>query len=191
MMSLLLSNSNKMSWAITVMALLQLISLPTAIGSDPDQPIGYLFHHRPTGVFLRFPLKPSVMKRKMRRADSTEVVLDIHTAIRKDNLALSLSARPLKNTLDDTELRSYVDRLVESMRASNVTIKKASVSNVSAVHYSVTLQRDGMTYYVEQITFCARKYLVSINCTYVKREQKMDASKYLNSLKIIPKNDSK
>ncbi len=180
-----------MSWAITGTLLLQWISVQTAIGCDSDPPVGYLFHHRPTGVFLRFPLKPSVMKRKMRRIDSAEGVLDIHTAIRKDNLALSLSARPLKKNLDDAELRSYIDRLVESMHASNVTIKKASVSNVSAVHYSVTLQRDGMTYYVEQLTFCVRKYLVSINCTYVKREQKMDASKYLNSLKIIPKNDSK
>ena len=125
------------------------------------------------------------MKRKMCRTDSAEVVLDILTAIRKDNLALSLSARPLKNTLDDTELRSYVVRLVESVHASNVTIKKASVSNLSAVHYSVTLRRDCTTYFVEQLTFCVRKYLVSVNCTYVKREQKMDASKYLNSLKML------
>ncbi|MBT4012178.1 MAG: hypothetical protein HN617_11165 [Planctomycetaceae bacterium] len=179
------------SWRVIAALLLTGQSTQCVVGCEPDIAVGYLFHHRPTEISLRFPLKPSVMKRKIRRADSAQIVLGIYTAIRKDNLALSFSARPLKSTLDDTELRSYVDRLVESMHASNVIIQKKSVSNVSTVHYSLNLQRNDMTYYVEQLTFCVGKYLVSINCTYVKRKQAMDAWEYFNSLKIAPKMDSK
>lgn len=131
------------------------------------------------------------MKRIIRQADSSAVELDIFTVLEKDNLAMSFSARPLNSTLDETQVRSYIDRLVASMQASNIIIKKQTISKVSTVHFSATLQRNDMTYFVEQLTFCIRKHLVSVNCTYSKRKDKSDVWKYFKSLKTTPKVDSK